>query len=71
MEWIHTVQKADELLTKAYADKIDLLMELSKLNMREEWYDLKEVEINAQIMEKDKEIDELTKVREQLYELFR
>lgn len=71
MEWIHTVKKADELLTKAYSEKLNLFVELSNINMKEEWYWDKVLEIKDKINDKDKEIDELTKTRTQLYNLFK
>lgn len=71
MEWIHTVQRADELITKAYSDKLNLLVALSKLSVKDEEYNMKKESIDKKIIEKDKKIEELKEIRNQLYELFK
>lgn len=62
IEWIYTVWEADRRITQALAEKLDLLYELSRSDNEE---------VMDRIKEKNVEIEELTKIRESLYQLFR
>jgi hypothetical protein len=48
-----------------------LLVALSKLSVKDEEYNMKKESIDKKIIEKDKKIEELKEIRNQLYELFK
>lgn len=71
MEWIHTVQRADELINKSYQEELDLLTILAKLDVHDEDFDKKKEDIEVALDKKKLETKELQRIREQLHNLFK